>query len=395
MQHNALALTAIYRPPLRLNTLPALDQIRVPLALVHVLPRIPAVRALKLDTQRDSVVDVLRPDQRLRRIPLFNPIHKRHEDIALRLIRADLITRLPDGMSAVAATTVARAADSEVAVECVELRRRQLHGIGDVMVVARRILRRDDGVHAAVPVQDLGAVGGGAEVARPGLDVERVDAGCVVEIGGVQRRGVPGWVVVDGVAEPVGRVGEGVAAEEDDRGEDLSAGLQARVDEVAGVVQDGGEHVLDCLGLGGRQAGCTVAALAADQARGVVVALLGELEDAVFVAVELVTLLQDVGVDGQPQGHGDESLGRVGARGLVERAAPRRQVVESESRRAGNDTVEFFREVLCSLEALATTSGASEVVRFGVLLAVEALGDLLANSDASFQPVMVSSAQRI
>jgi hypothetical protein len=100
-------------------------------------------------------------------------------------------------------------------------------------------------------------------------------------------------------------------------------------------------------------------------------------------------------MDCQPQGPGDEGVGRAGARGLVERAAPRRQVVEGDSRCTGNDAVKLFRKVLCSLEALATTSGAAEIVGLGVLLAVEALGDLLANSDASLQPAMVSTAQRI
>jgi hypothetical protein len=107
---------------LRLNTLPALRLIRVPLALVHVLARIPAVRALKLDAQRNSVINIFRPNQRLGRIPLLNPIDQRHEDVALRLVRADLVARLPDRVRAVAAAAVARAADGEVAVEGVELR---------------------------------------------------------------------------------------------------------------------------------------------------------------------------------------------------------------------------------------------------------------------------------
>ena len=89
---------------------------------------------------------------------------------------------------------------------------------------------------------------------------------------------------------------------------------------------------------------------------------------------------------GQPQRPGDEGVGCVGSCGPEEGAAPRREVVEGERRRAGEDAVEFFREVLCGFEALATAGGAAEVVRLGVLLAVEALGNLLTNSDAGFQP---------
>lgn len=91
-----------------------------------------------------------------------------------------------------------------------------------------------------MPVQDLAVFLCRAEVAFPRLDVAWVDAGCVVEISAVEGVRVPGWVVVHGEAKPIGCVGEGCAAEEDEGGEDLSAGLQARVDEVPSVVTKGG-----------------------------------------------------------------------------------------------------------------------------------------------------------
>ena len=91
-----------------------------------------------------------------------------------------------------------------------------------------------------MPVQNLAVFLRRTEVAFPCLDVARVDAGCVVEISAVEGGRVPGRVVVHGEAEPVGCVGEGCAAEQDEGSDDLSAGLQARVDEVASGVAKGG-----------------------------------------------------------------------------------------------------------------------------------------------------------
>lgn len=66
----------------------------------------------------------------------------------------------------------------------------------------------------------------------------------------------------------------------------------------------------------------------------------------------------------------------------VEVTAPARQVVERHGRGADDPAVEVIREVLSFLEALPPTRRASEVVRFGVLLSKEGLGDFLAHDHA-------------
>lgn len=86
-------------------------------------------------------------------------------------------------------------------------------------------------------VQDLGAlVLDGRQVALPGLDVELVRGGEVGVVLRIERGRVPGGVVVESVAHPVGGKGEGLAIEVKILGQELGAGLHGRVDETAVLV---------------------------------------------------------------------------------------------------------------------------------------------------------------
>lgn len=218
---------------------PALKQVCITLALVLVALRILAMRALELDTETLSVVDVLGANECLRGIAVLNPIDNGHQDVLLRFVGSDLVDRLADNVGTISTTAVTSTADSEEAVELIKLIGRQTHGLADVVVVPGRVGARDDGIHSTVPVQDLRVSLCVAEVTLPGLDAARINACSVIVVGCVQGCRAPGSVIVNSVPEPISRVGEGVSAQENTRGNDLRTRLQTRVDEVAPVVIDG------------------------------------------------------------------------------------------------------------------------------------------------------------
>jgi hypothetical protein len=133
----------------------------------------------------------------------------------------------------------------------------------------------------------------------------------------------------------------------------------------------------------GSQAAGRIAGSIAEQIRGIVVAERGVLKDAVFVAVELVALLQHVGVNGGPLRRGYEGVRCSVPGGAVERAAPGGEVVEGDGWSACNNTIKFLRELLRCLEALAAASRAAKVVGLVVLFSIEGFADLLSDLGAS------------
>ena len=62
--------------------------------------------------------------------------------------------------------------------------------------------------------------------------------------------------------------------------------------------------------------------------------------------------------------------------------APAREVIEVGCRSTSNNAIEVVRKHLCGLHALATTSGATKIVGFCEIFAVEQLGDLLTYDNA-------------
>lgn len=92
----------------------------------------------------------------------------------------------------------------------------------------------------------------------------------------------------------------------------------------------------------GCQAAGSIASSAAEQTRGVVVANWGVLDDAVFIAVQLVALLQDISMDGGPLRGRDEGVRGGVSGGPVERAAPGGEIVEGDGWGACNNAVKFL-----------------------------------------------------
>ena len=120
-----------------------------------------------------------------------------------------------------------------------------------MLVVPWRVLRRDDKVGRAVVHQDLAA--GLLELIQgvEAVDVERVQGGGSEVVFFADGGGAPGWVVVHDVAEPVFGVWEDGAGVVDELGDELAAGLHARVDEGFVVVDvQRGEDLVDGVDLG-------------------------------------------------------------------------------------------------------------------------------------------------
>lgn len=366
------------------NALPAFGIRAVAAALVHVPGRVLAVGAGVLDAERLGVVDPPGADQLLGGDALLDPAHHGHEGVGVRVEAGARLELVADGPGAVAAAAVAHAGDAEEAVEVVELGRAEAHGARQVIVVARAVVRADDGVHLAVVVQQLAALGlEGAQVV-PGLDVARVLRGGVGHVLGGERERVPGRVVVNGVAEPIGGVDEVRASVQNVGGDDLAAGLHTGVDKGAINAVHAGEDLANSVSLRAGQAVGGVSGVGRAQKRlGAVLTEIRVLDNTVLNTIETIALVENILMNGGPQCLGDVALGVVTAEVGVEAAAPRSEVVESDGGRTGNDTVEVIREGLCRLETLATTSGASQVVRLGVSLAVESLGNVLADDNTS------------
>jgi len=89
----------------------------------------------------------LSPPDCLRRRPILDPPHQRHQHVRARIQRRGGAQRgLPNRPRtlAAAAAAVAHARDAEVAVGRVEGGGRGGHGVDDVRVVARAVFGRDD-----------------------------------------------------------------------------------------------------------------------------------------------------------------------------------------------------------------------------------------------------------
>ena len=171
------------------------------------------MRALERDTKSLCVVHKLCADDGFRGVARLHPSNHGHEHVLGGIIAVYLAAALADSMRAVAAPAMPGAADGEEAVKGVELSGRQAHGGADMVVVSGRVFRGDDEVCPAVPVQQFCAVLlHASEVALPRLDVEGVEAGGVVVVGGIYLGRVPAGFVVECVPEPVGCVREGGAA---------------------------------------------------------------------------------------------------------------------------------------------------------------------------------------
>lgn len=161
----------------------------------------------KRHPQRHSIIHELRPLHRLRRHPTLHPIHERRQHILRsykRHTRSGSAAALAQHPGAGTGVAVEHACDAEEAKEGVEVGRGSLHAVGEVMVEALGVEAGDLVVLAAVVAEDFAAgVTVGGEVGGPGSDVGGVegvgDGGVVDGEGG----GVPGWVAVDDVSEPV------------------------------------------------------------------------------------------------------------------------------------------------------------------------------------------------
>lgn len=244
-------------------TLPAVRHRRISRPRVHIPPRPPTVLPLEGNLARiQRLVDIGRSQHRIRGDPFLDPPDHGHQHVAFRVQRVVARDVLPDEGGAGPTGAVAHATDAEEAVELVQLGVVEAHRLRDVLVVPRRVEARDDGVLLAVVVQDLGPfVLDGGQVPVPRHDVEEVVRGEVGVVLRVEGGGVPGRVVVQGVAHVVLRVQEGLAGVDDGRREDLGAGLHGGVHEtvILGVVH-GLEVLADRLGLGLGEARARVAA---------------------------------------------------------------------------------------------------------------------------------------
>jgi len=144
-----------------------------------------------------------------RRISMLHPIDHAQQDVVLRIQNRPRrpSRRLPNLPCADPAFAVRHAANAEEAIEGVELARRQAHGDGHMIVIARRVLRRDNGVGGAMVMQDFAAaILEGTEIAFPGRDAGGVFDGGDGGIIGVESVRVPRWVFEDGIAHPVNGV---------------------------------------------------------------------------------------------------------------------------------------------------------------------------------------------
>ena len=144
---------------------------------MKVLEWTPTILPRKVRASRWIIPHKLSLPNRLRRRPILDPPHQRHQHIRARIQRRGGTQRgLPNRPCTLAAAVVGHAGDAEAAVERVEGEERGGHGVDDVRVVAHTIFECDDLVLHAVVGQQLAAVRAeGGEVAVPGLDVAWVD----------------------------------------------------------------------------------------------------------------------------------------------------------------------------------------------------------------------------
>lgn len=319
---------------------------------------------------------------------LLHPLDHGRQYIALGIQGRIAGNLVANKSGTVATRAVTHTTDSEKAVKVIHLGVVQTHGLLDVLIVSRRVETGNDEVGLAVVVQDLGTlVLDGGQVTVPGLDVERIGPGSVGIVSRVEGGGVPVGVIVNGIAEPILREQEwGSRVHEIGRAH-LGTGLHGRVDEaIVLAVEEGLEELGHDAGLGVCQACARVRAGRAEEgiADGIV-AQGGILDDAIDIPIDTITLAEDVGIDHGP--HVDGYKGRGGRVALlgIERAAPGGQVVEGQGGGSNHPAVKVVGEVLGLFETLASTGRAAEVIRLGMFLAVEGLGDLLAQDDTGVQ----------
>jgi hypothetical protein len=201
----------------------------------------------KLDPFRRGVIDILSSAHKFWRNSLLYPPHHRQQHVVLGLERTRVCAvRLPDVPGPGPAGAVAHAADAEVAVEKVEVGGWERHGGGELLVVALRVVGRDDLVLHAVVGEDFAAEGLEAgQVGVEGGDVGGVELRGICDVGQGEVLRVPGWIVVDSVAVPVCRVGEGLAQEVDIEGREFGTGLEAGKDESSVEAVEVGEDAGD------------------------------------------------------------------------------------------------------------------------------------------------------
>lgn len=144
---------------------------------MKILEWTPTMLPRKVRASRWVIPHKLSLPNRLRRRPILDPPHQRHQHIRTRIQRrGGAQGDLPNRPRTLAAAAVAHAEDAEVAVERVEGGGRGGHGVDDVRVVAHTVFGCDDLVLHAVAGRRLAtARAERGEVAVPGLDVARAD----------------------------------------------------------------------------------------------------------------------------------------------------------------------------------------------------------------------------
>jgi hypothetical protein len=222
LEHNATSQTITSHTSLShtsqiQHTLPRRLICVVPRSHVHIPRGEFTVPPAKLDPFCRGVIDIFGSAHKLWCNSRLHPPHHRQQHVVLGLERTGVCAvHLPDIPGPRSAGAVAHAADAEVAVEKVEVGGWERHGSRELLVVALRVVRRDNLVLHAVVGEDFAAEGLEAgQVSAEGGDVEGVELRGVCDVGQGEVLRVPRWIVVDGVAVPVCRVGEGLAREVD------------------------------------------------------------------------------------------------------------------------------------------------------------------------------------
>ena len=264
------------------------------------------MRTLELHAHRNGIIPVLRSDESLRRVGIFNPVLEVVDNVMRSGGRSGVLSEHPSSSARDSSyTAVCHARDAEVAVEIVHGDVVDSEFGGDFEVVALGIAAGDERVGGAVVHEEFASCG--AETAEVAgelghiavVGVESVGAS-VVGLVHVER--VPGWVVVDCVAVPVAGDGLDTAGElAEAEGIDLGAVEECWVEEFAFGVVEFGEDFSDCVDLGVGQAAGEGSVVAASKNGRVELAESWVFEDAIVDAVKLlIALIEDGGLDCNP-----------------------------------------------------------------------------------------------
>lgn len=215
----------------------------------------------------------------------------------------------------------------------------------------------------------------GRGVAMTSVEVERVAVVILTDSGHIEA----GVVVHTAAVEVAGNALNVARKLTKTVGIDLGAGQKSGVQERAVRVEERREYVLNSVDLSSAQASGVVV-VGTVQGTGVEVADGGVLNDAVGNTVEsLVALLLDLGLNEDPLVLGKEGVGALSASELDEACAPALQVLEVGRCSAGDNTIEIGGVVVGGVNALGTTSGATNVVGVGGVRSVVVGDNLLAN----------------